>query len=221
MSIQQIPPKPLGGNWVVWAQRLSSYLTQTRSLLRRKISDDSASEDGLLLWDADRTDPVVSVNGEFVHLVLEGGYASFNSTEDQTVATVDTATNVTFNTTGYSDDITIDSNNERITFGHAGIYSISFSVQVTSDSSSAKELWFWPKVNGSNVDGSTIKVSIKDSHTTVVMSRTAIFSFDASDYLEVMWASDSTDVTLEAFAATSFAPATPSVVLSATRIRQL
>lgn len=221
MSIQQIPPKPLGGNWVVWAQRLSSYLTQTRSLLRRKISDDSASEDGLLLWDADRTDPVVSVNGEFVHLVLEGGYASFTSTADQNVSTADTATNVTFNSTALTDDITIDSNGEQITFGHAGIYSVSFSVQVTSDSSSAKELWFWPRVNGTDVTGSTIKVSIKDSHTTVVMSRTAVLSLSKNDYLEVMWAADDTNVTLEAVAATSFAPATPSVVFNATRIRQL
>jgi hypothetical protein len=52
------------------------------------------------------------------------------------------------------------------------------------------------------------------------MSRSAIFNVTADDYLEAYWATDDADATLDASAATAFAPATPSVILSVTRLRQ-
>ena len=221
MSIQQNPPKPIGDSWLNYAQRLSAYLVQVRSQLRHKGTGESAAEDGVLLWDPVRTDPVISVNGEYVHIVLEGGYGSFTNTTDHNLAAINTATAVDFDTINLSDDISLNAGGDRVIFSHSGVYSISFSTQITSGSGSLKTVWFWPRVNGVDVAGSTIKVSIKDNSTTTVMSRTAVFTLSDNDYLQVMWAADSTDVKLEAAPATAFAPSTPSAILTASRIRQL
>ena len=93
-------------------------------------------------------------------------------------------------------------------------------MQITSTNSSLKDLWFWPAINGTDVAGSTIKASIVDNGATIVMSRTALFNVSAGDYLEAKWATSDTAVTLEAHAAETFCPATPSVTLLVARIHQ-
>jgi len=221
MRIIDAPPKVLNSNWAQWAQRLNIWLSKTRSELRHKGTTESATEDGILLWDPVRTDPVISVDGEYVHIVLEGGYGSFTNTTDHNLAATNTATAIDFDTTSLSDDISLNAGGDRVIFSHAGVYSISFSTQITSSSGSLKTVWFWPRVNGVDVAGSTIKVSIKDNSATTVMSRTAVFTLSDNDYLQAMWAADSTDVKLEAAPATAFAPSTPSAILTASRIRQL
>ena len=221
MSLQDQPPKLINANWQQWAQRTATWLARTRSTLRHKLTGESAAEDGVLLWDPVRTDPVISVNGEYVHIVLEGGYGSFTNTTDHNLAAINTATAVDFDTINLSDDISLNAGGDRVIFSHSGVYSISFSTQITSGSGSLKTVWFWPRVNGVDVAGSTIKVSIKDNSTTTVMSRTAVFTLSDNDYLQVMWAADSTNVKLEAAPATAFAPSTPSAILTASRIRQL
>ena len=216
----QIPPKPVGSNWVNWAQRLSAYLAQTRSLLRHKVEGESAQNDGILLWDDSEYEPVVSVGGEYVPIVLEGGFGAFVDTTDQSPAVINTAYAITFNTTSQSDKVTLGTPTSRIVFEDKGLYEVSFSVQLTSSSSSAKDVWFWPRVNGVDVANTAMKITVSENSATIALSRTAFFSFNANDYLEAMWASDSTDVSIHAVAATSFAPATPSVILSATRIHR-
>jgi hypothetical protein len=52
-----------------------------------------------------------------------------------------------------------------------------------------------------------------------VVSRTAIFSVNANDVLNVMWATDNTSGTLKAHAATAYAPASPSVTLVISRVQ--
>ena len=75
MSLQQMPPKPIGENWLNWSQRLATYLIQVRSQLRQKASLESAAEDGVILWDRSVGYPVVSKSGLFVGFELKSvGY---------------------------------------------------------------------------------------------------------------------------------------------------
>ena len=60
--------------------------------------------------------------------------------------------------------------------------------------------------------------ALHQNNAKLVVSRTAIFSFAANDYLEVKWAVDSTSGKLEATAATAFSPAAPATTLTITRI---
>lgn len=218
MSIAQNPPPPLGPDWKPWGERLVDYLKRVRSRLAFYETGDSAREDGIILWDSDGY-PVVSKNNEYRQIVLADGYGTFVSNTDQTT-TANTATAITWDSMPFGDGVSLGSPASRIVFDEAGYYLIAFSVQITSSSSSTKTLYFWPRVNGTDVSNSTIKVSLHINNGTIVMSRTALFNFSAGDYLEAYWATDDADVALDASAATAFAPATPSVILTVTRMRQ-
>jgi hypothetical protein len=69
------------------------------------------------------------------------------------------------------------------------------------------------------VGGSTIVASLHNNGATIVVSRTAIFSFAAGDVLNVMWATDGANGLLKAHSATAYAPSAPSVTLAITRVQ--
>ena len=211
----------MGDNWINWAQRLSAYLVKTRAILRHKIEGESAKDNGLLLWDGEHSEPVISIDGRYVPLVIEGGYGAFIRTTDVIPAVINTAEVVTLDSNGFSDRIDFGTPSSRIVFEDAGIYTLSFSVQLTSLGGAVKTVWFWPRINGIDSENSTVKVSIKDNSTTTVVSRTQVFQVSANDYLEIFWATDNLNLKLEAVPATAFAPAAPSVILTVARVRQV
>jgi len=220
MSVQHIPPKPTGNSWINWAQRLGAYLQQTRSILRHKLTGESAKDNGIILWDEANGYPVVSKDNVYRQIVLANGYGSFACETDHSPAAINTAYPIVFDTTQFGDGVALGTPASRVTINEDGLYWVFFSVQITSNSSSAKNVWFWPRKNGVDVAGSTIGVTLNSNSSTIVMSRGALFPLLAGDYIEAYYAADDTDVTLDAIPATSFAPAAPAVLLSATRIRQ-
>ena len=221
MSIIENPPRVLNSNWAQWAQRLTIWLAKTRSELRHKGATESATEDGILLWDREHSEPVISIDGRYVPLVIEGGYGAFIRTTDVIPAVINTAEVITLDSNGFSDRIDLGTPSSRIVFEDAGIYTLSFSTQLTSLGGAVKTVWFWPRINGTDSENSTVKVSIKDNATTAVVSRTQVFQVSANDYLEIFWATDNLNLKLEAVPATAFAPAAPSVILTVARVRQV
>ena len=107
MSIQQTPPKPLGNSWDNYAQRLSAYLVQVRSQLRYVGTGESAAEDGVLLWDQIESQPVVSLDGEYVPIVLRGGCGAFTRTTAATITTLNTATTIPLESTSSAEAIAL------------------------------------------------------------------------------------------------------------------
>ena len=212
-------PKPFGSNWVVWGNRLTQYLDTIRSSLVWRRGETKAPEDGILLWDNEHKEPVISIDGIYRPLVIQDGSGMAYSNTNITAVATNTAYEIEWDGLANADGITLE-NDTEIHFNDGGLYSLAFSVQITSTNSSLKDLWFWPAINGTDVTGSTIKVSIADNGATIVMSRTALFTVSAGDYLEAKWATSDTAVTLESHAAESFCPATPSVTLSVARIHQ-
>lgn len=212
-------PRPTGGTWQTWANRLLQYLQRTRSILRTKLTGDSASEDGILLWDRTYEWPVVSKNGEWRQIVLADGEANFIKTTSVTAAAANTAYPITFDTPVGNHGISQGTPASRIVFEEGGHYSLSFSAQIASTSGSTVDFWFWPVINGVVIDGSySIKASLHQNNATTVVSRTSNFDITASDYLEVYWAVSSTSGSLAVQPATAFAPSTPSVTLAITRL---
>ena len=105
MTQQNRPPEPRDKDWQTWGRRMMSYLSQTRSALVQQTGDESAADDGTLMWDRENLYPVVSKNGEWVQVVLEDGkYAGAVST-DQTAASTNTAYALTY-TSSTADGIT-------------------------------------------------------------------------------------------------------------------
>jgi len=217
MTQQNRPPEPRDKDWQTWGRRLMSYLSQTRSPLVQQTGGESAADDGTLMWDRVNQYPVVSKNGEWVQVVLEDGQYAGAVTTDQTAAVINTAYALTY-TSSISDGITNGTPASRIVFDEAGQYMISFSAQIASTSSSTVNFWFWPRVNGSDVTGSTMKNALHQNGSVLVVSRSAIFELNAGDYLEAMWAVDSTSGFLDATVATAFAPAAPASTIAITRL---
>lgn len=217
MPVPSVPP--IGPDWRQWGRQLSLYLQRNLAKLSFKSVDDNPSEDGVLLWDRENGYPVVSKDGEFRQIVLADGYAFLGQDADITAAAVDTAYAITYDAPPMSSGISLGTPASRIMFAEGGIYLLSFSAQITSTSSSTVAFRFWPRINGTDVAGSTIVASLHQNDATTVVSRSAIFQVSAGDYLEVMWAVDSTSGYLHATAATAYAPSAPSTSLSITRVR--
>jgi len=52
------------------------------------------------------------------------------------------------------------------------------------------------------------------------LHKTDFISLNASDYVEIMFAVDDTNLWLDASAATAFAPAAPAVLVAVTQVQQ-
>jgi hypothetical protein len=213
-----IPTLPvIGVNLDQWGRQLTQYLSLNLSKLGFKTSVDNPSQNGIILWDEENGYPVVSKNNEFVQIVLEDGQYSGAVTADQTAASANTAYALTY-TSSVADGITNGTPASRIVFEEAGQYMISFSAQISSTSGSTVNFWFWPRINGTDVAGSTMKNALHQNGAVLVVSRSAIFDVNANDYLEAMWAVDNTNGHLSASAATAFAPAAPASTIAITRL---
>ena len=215
MSFYGAPP--VGPDFKVWAEKFSAWLMRTRSFLTHRRDYDSAAEDGVILWDRENKYPVVSKDGAFVQIVLEDGQYAGAITTDQTAASTNTAYALTY-TSSIAEGVTNGTPASRLVFAEAGQYMISFSAQIASTSSSTVNFWFWPRINGTDVTGSTMKNALHQNNSVLVVSRSAIFDVSAGDYLEAMWAVDSTSGFLDATTATAFAPAAPASTIAITRL---
>ena len=199
--------------------QLSSYLQRNLAKLGFKTSDDNPSENGVILWDDDNGYPVVSKDGAFVQIVLEDGHASLYRTTDVTAAAINTAYAITYDAPTGNVGIDRDAtDNSKIVFDEAGEYLVMFSAQISSTSSSTVKFYFWPRLNGTDATNNTIVYSLHQNDATVVVSRSAKFDVSAGDYLQVMWAVDSTSGYLDASTSTSFSPAAPATTLHITRM---
>ena len=214
------PPPPMGEQWRPWGERLVSYLTRIRTLLSTRLDADNPSQDGIILWD--RTGyPVVSKNNEFRQIVLADGYASLQRSTNQIATAINTPYAIGWDAPSFNSGVTLDpADNTKIVFEEDGVYLLAFAVELLSSNSSDKSGWFWPRINGADVSGSTIKVTMSGNGQHLVMSRSAAFPMTAGSYLQAMWAVSDTALWIDAPAATAFAPSSPAVTMAITRLRQ-
>ena len=145
-------------------------------------------------------------------------YGSFDATTDQTLGATNTATAVALQDTLSSNGVTL-SDSSRLNVSQAGFYQIDANIQVASSSASAKTAYFWMRKNGTDVTATTraITIDINGGYSTLSLNYT--ISLEADDYIEVYWAADSTDVTLDALAASAFAPSSPSVLVKVSQLQ--
>ena len=209
---------PITVDLAAWAENLPRYLGRALNQLDAKDASVSAAEDGVLLWDRINGYPVVSKGGEWRQIVLEDGHGDFYIAADVTAASANTAYKLTYTAGASNDGITLGTPASRIMFEEAGEYVISFSAQISSTSSSTVHFYFWPSVNGTDINNSAMTTALHQNNATLVTSRTQIFTVAANDYLEVNWMTDSTSGFLNATAAASPVPNIPASTLSITRL---
>lgn len=150
-------------------------------------------------------------------------YGAFQDTTDQAAASTTAAYAITYNTTDYSNGVTL-SNSSRLNVSNPGVYNIQFSIQFANDDTQIQDVDVWFRKNGTDVAGSNSKFSVPNSHGGTDGHLIAALNFfielAAGDYIEIMWATTSTLVTIEQIPAqtTPTRPATPSVIATMTYV---
>ena len=219
MSILDQPPKLINLNWLQWAQRTSAWLALTRSTLRQRLTGESAADDGVMLWD-NTGYPVVSKNGVYRQIVLADGFGNFSATADIVAASPNTAYSIAFTASTADGGISLNaSDNTRIDFAEAGVYSLSGHLQLKSTSASTKTLYWWVAINGANTNHSE-RMSLHNNNGLHILGVSDQLNLAAGGYINVKGATDDVDLFLDGSAATAFAPASEPINLSITRSRQ-
>jgi hypothetical protein len=105
--------------------------------------------------------------------------------------------------------------NERITFDHPGIYSITFSIQFSNTDSSIHDINVWLRKNGVDVPASDSRFSITAKHGildgNVIGTINFVLGLTTNDYLELMWATSNVTAYIHSEVAQTSPFAHPSI----------
>lgn len=145
---------------------------------------------------------------------MNNPHGAFQDSTNQVAANTTTAYAVTFNTTDFANGVTMASGS-RITVADAGIWNLQFSIQLKNTTSSGQDVDIWFRKNGTNIDNSNSrfhpparKGSGDPSH--IIAALNFFVSMNSNDYIEIMWRTENTGVSIEAFG-TSTSPTRPAV----------
>ena len=166
---------------------------------------------------------VSATEGEiFVNPIVEQQkyYGQFARTTDQVAGSINTAVSVVFDTTEVANGITLGTPASRLVAANSGLYSFAVNFQVLSNSASSKNGWFWFRKNGVDIADSSNRLTLSANSEYSILHKTDFISLNASDYVEIMFAVDDTNLWLDASAATAFAPAAPAVLVAVTQVQQ-
>jgi hypothetical protein len=148
-----------------------------------------------------------------------GYWGSFWDETTQTAAAINTAYAINLRSVDLSSRGVKIVSNTRITFDHPGVYSITFSIQFTNADTQVHDVNVWLRKNDSGSSGdvaaSDSRFSITASHGgvhgNVIGTVNFVLPLVANDYLELMWATSSTQISILAEAAQTSPLAHPSI----------
>jgi hypothetical protein len=158
---------------------------------------------------------------------LNNPYGAFQDSTDQVAANTTTAYAITFNTTDFSNGVTIVGGS-RITVVDAGIWNLQFSIQFTNTTNASQDVDVWFRVNGTNVANSNSRFGFAprkgagDPYHTIAAINYFV-SLNATDYIEIMWRPTDVGVTIEQYAASASPtrPAVPSAIVTMSFVSNL
>ena len=151
---------------------------------------------------------------------MNNPHGAFQDSTNQVAANTTTAYAVTFNTTDFSNGVTVASNS-RITVADAGIWNLQFSIQFTNTTNASQDVDVWFRVNGTNVANSNSRFGfaprkgVGDPYHTIAALNYFV-SLNATDYVEIMWRPTDVGVSIEQYAAgtSPTRPAVPSAIVT-------
>ena len=95
-----------------------------------------------------------------------------------------------------------------------GLYNFQVSAQIDTTSGGTDLVYLWFRKNGVDIANSAFRVQIQGNNAELLQAFNLFIDLKAGDYVQLMWASNDLDAELATFAATAFAPAIPSVILT-------
>jgi hypothetical protein len=158
---------------------------------------------------------------------INNPYGAFQDGTDQTAANTTTAYAITFDTTDFSNGVTL-SNSSRLNVAQAGIYNLQFSIQFTNSTNASQDVDVWFRKNGTNIDKSNSRFGFAPRKGVgdpfhIVAALNFFVSLAANDYVEIMWRPTDVGVQIEHYAASSTPtrPVVPSVITTLTFVSNL
>lgn len=146
----------------------------------------------------------------------------FFSTTDQPIAVVNVGQPIDFPTEYLNNAVRVNAGTDsRIYVDVDGIYNFQFSGQLRSNSGSAKQVYIWIARNGADIGYSTHQYTVSGGNTHLNISWNFDIDLAAGEYIEMQWASDDIDMSLEATTATAVHPGIPSAVMAVNFIAPL
>lgn len=148
------------------------------------------------------------------------GIYSYGAFHDETTqsAALNTATAVKFNKTDFSSGVSIVDTTE-LTVAYSGVYNVQFSFQFhgLSGGGNGTTAQVWLDKNGTAVPQSNTKVTVNNNSPYVVSAWNFLVYLKANQYCRLMWATDNTQIKIEASSA-SPGPAIPSAIVTLTQV---
>jgi hypothetical protein len=149
-------------------------------------------------------------------------YGAFQDSTDQTASAIDIAYAMKLNTTDYALGVSVASTSQ-ITVSYSGLYNLQFSAQLVNTDTQIHDVEIWFRKNGTDMAASNSSVSVPNSHGGVDGHAIASWNYNVelakNDYIQIMWKTNSTQVSLQQIPAVAYSagvtpavPATPSVI---------
>ena len=145
-------------------------------------------------------------------------YGAFQDSTDQVAANTTTAYAITFDTTDFSNGVTL-SNSSRLNVVTAGLYNCQFSIQFKNTTNDTQDVDVWFRKNGTNIVKSNSRFGLAPrksagdpSHTIAALN--FFVDMAENDYIELVFRVSDTGVSIEHYATstTPTRPAVPSVI---------
>jgi uncharacterized membrane protein len=118
--------------------------------------------------------------------------------------------------------VTDGTNLTRITFANAGTYNLLFSAQLANSAGAAQTVDFWLRKNGNtaaaNIADTNGKVQLQAGTNFLMAAWNYFINVNSGDYIQLMWTSTSTNISIAIEAANGVHPATPSVILTLNQV---
>ena len=158
---------------------------------------------------------------------INNPYGAFQDSTDQTAANTTTAYAITFDTTDFSNGVTL-SNSSRLNVAQSGIYNLQFSVQFKNTTNDTQDVDVWFRKNGTDIAKSNSKFGIAPRKSAgdpshMIGALNFFVSLAANDYLQIMWRPSDVGVSIEHYAAgtSPTRPAIPSVIATLSFVSNL
>ena len=147
-------------------------------------------------------------------------YGAFQDSTDQVAVSTTVAYPVTFDTTDFSNGVTVASNS-RITVANAGLWNLQFSIQLTNTTNATHDVDIWFRVNGTNVPASNSRFGLAPRKSAgdpyhIIAALNYFVSLNATDYVQIMWRTNDVGVYIEHYpvSASPTRPAIPSAIVT-------
>lgn len=141
-------------------------------------------------------------------------WGSFYDTTTQTATAINTAKEITFNTTDLSNGVRIGTTTSHVIVDQEGIYNFQTSIQLDSTVATAEAFYLWFRKNGVDVTDSASQVRVQGNNAEVFVSLNYFFNLKASDYVELVFSVSNLGVQLLASGPVAPHPGIPSVILT-------